>query len=240
MGANAQTSVLDFTNGQVLTGPQMDISAGTGVPVFATTVTRDAAFGGVNKVLAEGQTCYLESTNVVQFYDGAAWATVGPAAAGALVRIVGGALSGGSTAFASAFSTTYDAYQIVVSNVVTSASAPHVHLTFGSATTGYYFASPTISFAAGHEGYNVGSNTSSFTYIFNGISSGTGVGGVINVVNPFLARQTLVAATTIQVAYGGPYSGYLGDTTSYTAFTLTSGTGTFTSGTVNVYGYSLS
>ena len=87
MGANAQTSVLDFTNGQVLTGPQMDISAGTGVPVFATTVTRDAAFGGANKVLAEGQTCYLESTNVVQYYDGAAWATVGPTAASGIAKV---------------------------------------------------------------------------------------------------------------------------------------------------------
>jgi hypothetical protein len=57
----------------------MNISAGTGVPVFATTVTRDAAFGGAGeKVLAEGQICYLSSTNVVQYYDGAAWATVGP------------------------------------------------------------------------------------------------------------------------------------------------------------------
>jgi len=99
MGANAQTSVLDFTNGQVLTGPEMDISAGTGVPVFATTVTRDAAFGGSNKVLAEGQTCYLESTNVVQYYDGAAWATVGPTAAGGLVPITPTSIAvGGGTA----------------------------------------------------------------------------------------------------------------------------------------------
>jgi len=98
MGANAQTSVLDFTNGQVLTGPQMDISAGTGVPVFATTVTRDAAFGGANKVLAEGQTCYLESTDVVQYYDGAAWASVGTASK--VVQMVNtqtGALATGTT-----------------------------------------------------------------------------------------------------------------------------------------------
>ena len=80
MGANAQTTVPKYTALTVLPAASMNISAGTGIPVFATTVTRDAAFGGANKVLAEGQTCYLESTNVVQFYDGAAWATVGPAA----------------------------------------------------------------------------------------------------------------------------------------------------------------
>jgi len=85
MGANAQTTVQKFLSGAVLTAEQQNTSAATGVPVFATTVTRDAAFGGANKVLAEGQTCYLEDANVVQYYDGAAWATVGPAAGGNLI-----------------------------------------------------------------------------------------------------------------------------------------------------------
>jgi hypothetical protein len=56
----------------------MNQSARTGVPVFAGTTERDAAFGGAGeKVLAEGQLCYLESTNKVQYYDGAAWANLG-------------------------------------------------------------------------------------------------------------------------------------------------------------------
>lgn len=78
MGVNAQTTVPTFTVGQILTAAQQNTGARTGVPVFATTVTRDAAFGGANKALAEGQLCYLESTDVVQYYSGAAWATVGP------------------------------------------------------------------------------------------------------------------------------------------------------------------
>jgi hypothetical protein len=83
--ANEQTSVPLYAASEVLTAANMNISAGTGVPVFATTVTRDAAFGGASeKVLAEGQLCYLSSTNVVQYYDGAAWATVGPAASAAM------------------------------------------------------------------------------------------------------------------------------------------------------------
>ena len=78
MGANAQTTVPTFTASQVLTAAQMNQSARTGVPVFATTVERDAAFGGAGeKVLAEGQLCYLEDTNKVQYYDGAAWANLG-------------------------------------------------------------------------------------------------------------------------------------------------------------------
>ena len=77
--ANEQTSVPLYAASEVLTAANMNISAGTGVPVFATTVTRDAAFGGASeKVLAEGQLCYLSSTNVVQQYNGSGWETVGP------------------------------------------------------------------------------------------------------------------------------------------------------------------
>ena len=83
MGANAQTTVPTFTAAQVLTADQMNQSARTGVPVFADATARDAGFGGAGeKTLAEGQLCYLESTNVVQYYDGASWATVGPTTSG--------------------------------------------------------------------------------------------------------------------------------------------------------------
>lgn len=82
MGANAQTTVPTFVASQVLTADQMNQSARTGVPVFADSTARDAAFGGSGeKTLAEGQLCYLESTNVVQYYDGSVWATVGPGTA---------------------------------------------------------------------------------------------------------------------------------------------------------------
>jgi len=77
--ANEQTSVPLFAASEVLTAANMNLSAGTGVPVFATTVTRDAGFGGANeKVLAEGQLCYLSASNIVQQYNGASWETVGP------------------------------------------------------------------------------------------------------------------------------------------------------------------
>ncbi len=76
--ANTQTKVPLFAAAEVLTAANMNISAGTGIPVFATTVTRDAAFGGAGeKVLAEGQFAYIEATDELQYYDGAAWQTSG-------------------------------------------------------------------------------------------------------------------------------------------------------------------
>jgi len=91
MGANAQTSVPLFASGEVLTAANQNLSAGTGVPVFATTATRDAAFGGAGeKVLAEGQLCYIEAApKRFQVYDGTAfvdyfaeWTTWTPTYAG--------------------------------------------------------------------------------------------------------------------------------------------------------------
>jgi hypothetical protein len=79
MGANATTSVPSYTSGEVLTAANLSVT-NSGIPVFATTVTRDAAFGGTGeKVLAEGQFAYIEATNTTQYYDGAAWQSVAAA-----------------------------------------------------------------------------------------------------------------------------------------------------------------
>jgi len=119
MGANAQTAVPVFTSGQVLTAAQVT-QINTGIPVFATTVTRDAAFGGTGeKTLAEGQFAYIEATNTTQYYDGAAWQSVGVAPA--LVYL------GGTTGSASAsinvdsvFSATYTNYLVQISELTAS------------------------------------------------------------------------------------------------------------------------
>jgi len=77
MGLNAQTSVPTFTASQVLTAQQQNW-INTGIPVFATTTTRDAAFGGTGeKTLAQGQFCYLESTGKLTVYTGTSWVNVG-------------------------------------------------------------------------------------------------------------------------------------------------------------------
>jgi hypothetical protein len=76
MGANAVTTVPVYVAGEVLTAADMNIT-NSGIPVFASTVERDAAFGGTGeKTLAEGQFAYLEDTNTTQYYDGAVWQSV--------------------------------------------------------------------------------------------------------------------------------------------------------------------
>jgi hypothetical protein len=77
MGANAVTTVPVYIAGEILTAADLNIT-NSGVPVFASTTTRDAAFGGAGeKTLAQGQFCYLESTGKLQVYTGSAWVNVG-------------------------------------------------------------------------------------------------------------------------------------------------------------------
>jgi hypothetical protein len=55
MGANAVTTVPVYTAGEVLTAADLNIT-NSGIPVFADSTARDAAFGGTGeKTLAEGQ-----------------------------------------------------------------------------------------------------------------------------------------------------------------------------------------
>jgi hypothetical protein len=236
MGANAQTAVPAFTAGQVLTAAQQT-QINTGIPVFADTTARDAAFGGSGeKVLAEGQFAYIEATNATQYYDGAAWQAVG---ASGLVRVGGGTLSGASTTFSSVFSATYQAYLVTFTNVLAT-TADDFNLQLGATTTGYYYGGAG-SAPTGAVAVLQGSNVASFRMSTTGTTKYTG--GNLWLYNPFLSVETTYQTVRINPDTGGnmvTIQGFLNNQTSYTAFTMAMNTGNFTSGTVNIYGLALS
>ena len=90
MGLNAQTAVPAFVAGEILTAEEMT-QVNTGIPVFATTVTRDAAFGGAGeKVLAQGQFAFIEATNSLLVYNGSAWVAAGAVSAVDVNRVTTG------------------------------------------------------------------------------------------------------------------------------------------------------
>jgi len=238
---NEQTTVPLFVAAEILTAVDMNLSAGTGVPVFTNSTTRDAAFGGAGeKVLAEGQLCYLSDSNIVQYYSGASWATVGPASASALVRVGGGTLSGASTTFSNVFSATYDSYLILVAGVYGSTST-NINLKLGSTTTGYYWARnlTTTSATTSISGLANTSNFDDMSATGATLANSTALQFYLHA--PFLTQQT-----NLSWAHWGDSNSYgvgagqLRNSTSYTAFTLTMQSGTFSGGTVNIYGYSLS
>jgi hypothetical protein len=121
----------------------------TGIPVFADTTARDAAFGGTGeKVLAEGQFAYIEATKTTQYYDGAAWQAVG----GGLVKIAGTTSFTTVSSFtlpAATFTSAYKNYLLLVS-CVASATENNITLQVRSsgttATTTYYSALDVLTF----------------------------------------------------------------------------------------------
>jgi len=239
MGANAQTTVPTFTASQVLTADQMNQSARTGVPVFATTVTRDAAFGGTGeKTLAEGQMCYIEGTGF-QTYNGSSWVTWGTSPSGGLdlvkTQTIGTGVS--SVTVSDAFSSTYDNYKITINGGSASATG-YLQLQLGATTTAYYGSHfsgvfDTNAFVA--FGMN---NAASFLYAGRAYSGQT-IALHCDVFSPNLAKWTTMNALQVNNNSGGFGMAYCNQesTTQFTAFTITPSTGTLTGGTIRIYGY---
>jgi hypothetical protein len=242
--ANTQTTVPAFVASQVLTAEEMTQSASTGVPVFATTVTRDAGFGGSGqKALAQGQLCYLEATDVVQYYDGSAWATLAPApaAAAGLTFIAGGSISD-TTSVDSCFSATYLNYKVVFSNL-TSGDGSNLNLrmrTSGTDNTSSVYSSIVSGSAVGGAYTNglASQNGSTFALTYgNNYANGQTI--AFDMFSPFEAKNTQYGignAVNGQDAFFWFIAGIHKSTTSFDGFTIYPATSTLT-GTYKIYGY---
>jgi len=236
MGANAQTTVQKFLSGAVLTAEQQNTSAATGVPVFATTVTRDAAFGGANKVLAEGQLAYIEATNVVQFYDGAAWATVGPSGL-VVVKAETAFTAIGNVIADNVFTSSYTNYQIRLTGTgVYSAVTLQLRVGGVAATSNY-----NIQKLSGNSATASAVRTTDAASASIGELSTVNGSTVLDLFGPQLAAQTQfwaqmlhngdTAITPLVTVVAGNHS----TATAYDGLILTFGgdsTGTYT-----IYGY---
>jgi hypothetical protein len=237
MGANAVTTVPVYTAGEVLTAADLNIT-NSGIPVFASTVERDAAFGGTGeKVLAEGQFAYLETGNVTQYYDGAAWQPVGVTPGMVLVKTQTIGTTVGSVAVTDAFSATYDAYKIVITGGVSSASPAILRLTLGATVTNYYWAQNGRTFA---DVDNSGASSGASVAWRAGGASSKILNMNVEIVGPFLTEETYFSAQYVFPTTTGStfnVAGFLDNTTSYTGFTVTPDSGTLTGGTIRVYGY---
>ena len=241
MGANAQTAVPAFTAGQVLTAAQMT-EVNTGIPVFATTVTRDAAFGGAGeKVLAQGQYAYIEATSTLQVYTGSAWVTAG----GGLTYITQATPSAVATVSVNnCFTSTYTNY-LIISNFTAGVGADtsftfRLRASGTDATTNYNGSRIAGSGGAVSSGANPDGTDEWSLGAFNGANATT-FHKTMNVYSPQAAVATNYNAVTGFVLNSGVYAQYLlqgtnTNATSYDGFTMTIGGTSFT-GTIRVYGY---
>jgi len=156
--------------------------------------------------------------------------------AGGLVFIKSQVIGTGvaSVAVTGAFSNTYDAYKIMVGGGVGSAANNAIYMTLGSTTTGYYYGVPLVVYSGGTVLSTAGTNTSSWAV--GSINTGS-LNVNLELIDPFATKITKVYPQIAKDTSGGSGGGFLNNTTSYTAFTLTPESGTFTGGTIYVYGY---
>ena len=147
---------------------------------------------------------------------------------------VGSAVS--SVTVSSAFSTTYDAYQIVYSGGSMSGDIA-IGLSLGSTATGYY-GNLTYANYGSTAVVSLNDNNAARFVVVGGGDNTNGGSAMFTLNNPFLTKQTYVTAPGVAWStFNGTYNGRLANSTSYTAFTLTCASGTITGGTIVVYGY---
>ena len=140
-----------------------------------------------------------------------------------------------SVTVSSAFSSTYDNYKVIIQGGASSAYC-FLRLTLGATATGYYAGVWDFNYA-GATGATGQANTA-FWLFGNGTTDGLSTSGEI--LQPFLGDQTTFNSSTPSLLTTGEMrqaGGWLNNTTSYTAFTITPSTGTLTGGTIYVYGY---
>jgi len=237
MGVNAQTAVPAFTAGQVLAAAQMT-EVNTGIPVFATTVTRDAAFGGSGeKVLAEGQFAYIEATNTTQYYDGAAWQVVGGGLA--VVKAETAFTTSNSIVADGVFTSAYRNYTVKFTSTASTGVGLLIKMRVGgvSASTNYNYQSLSIN------GTSVtGSRSSSQTSADVGSIAPQESAITINLYNPAVAVATNFDSFTAYVsgAFTSPvsyfYTGNHSTATAYDGIEIAPSSGTLT-GSYTIYGW---
>ena len=141
-----------------------------------------------------------------------------------------------SVTVSSAFSTTYDAYQIIWTGGLISADTS-ISVVLGSSVTGYYGNYTYANYGNTSVASANDNNGSKFSIIGGGDPfNGSSCMFILN--NPFVLKQTYVFAFGVAYStFNGTYNGRKADANSYTAFTLAPASGTMTGGTITVYGY---
>lgn len=228
----AGAGYIEFATGDILTASAANsYLASQVVMVFANASARTSAIASPQ----EGMISYLKDTNSTEYYSGSAWVAIG-GSSGALTLIGTTTLSSsGSFNLSNIFSSTYDNYTIIFSDVTGSTGS---YLTFGlrtgstNATSNYSYSYTQYSYVG-----NLAAGGGSGAGNMGALDYDTTAGGmVLDLQSPFLAKPTTYNQRYSAHNAAGIKNGNHTNSTSYDGmwFSLASGT---ISGKVSVYGY---
>jgi hypothetical protein len=243
MGANATTFVPSYTSGEVLTAANLSVT-NSGIPVFANSTARTAAFGGTGeKVLAEGQFSYLEDTNVTSFWDGAAWQPVGTTPGLVCVKAETAFTTASSVTADAVFTSSYSNYRLIIDAVMSGNNTQTMAMKFriaGTSTSTLYSYAEATWGGSSWAGSQVGNGSS---YLLAQGGSGPRTCVTADIIAPQLARTTMVlnegqwANNTDNNPYRKTAAGNQGSSSQFDGIELLTSSGTMT-GTYAIYGYS--
>jgi len=209
----------------------------------------------------EGQVVYETDTNQVRVYDGSAWVMIADTDTPPGLETItptsvtnGSIISGTSSATANSavssivlngvFSSTYESYRIVISNLTTSNTTSGMNLYAkmhdgtNPASTNYNWAFARIDIAASTV---AGSSVALGTLgVIVGLGTGDKFGTAFDVVNPQIATHTIfpqISGVNVSTGYMYQGAGMHQNSTAYTGIQFAPSTGTITGGTFTVFGY---
>lgn len=144
-----------------------------------------------------------------------------------------------SVTVSSAFSSSYDAYRIVITGGVGSTDLD-LRFNFDGNTAGYYSSAVYHQYAtASAKADGLGRNGIAY-WDFVGGASTSAIYSVFDVLNPYAAKKSSYVAQIGVGNTGGSAlfaAGFHDSATSFTGFRIETSTGTLTGGTIRVYGY---
>jgi hypothetical protein len=237
MGANATTFVPSYASGEVLTAANLSVT-NSGIPVFATTVTRDAAFGGTGeKTLAEGQFAYIEATNTTQYYDGAAWQSVGTTPGLVCVKAETAFSAVASVTADGVFTSSYTNYVFMFNWTTSTTNFPALKLRASGTSASTNYTSQQMQGFVSTVSTTARTAQTSFDFAYYG--NGTKEAAVVNIMGPQLAQATqfIVGGGGLGGALVQNIYGLHTTATAYDGIEILVPTGTMT-GTYAIYGFS--
>lgn len=176
------------------------------------------------KAFSTGEVLTASDTNTYLNYGGLVYITS---------TTIGSAVS--SVTVSNVFSSTYDAYQIVISGGVGS-TRTGLFLQLGSSITTYYQHLIYGLYSSGAYANVTNNNTTGYwQYAGTANTSTLAMSAFVN--NPNLSKYTTFSAPFMQDDAAGQVSGIHQSNTAYTGFVVGPMTGTITGGTIRVYGY---
>ncbi len=143
-----------------------------------------------------------------------------------------------SVSVTDAYSATYEAYKIIITGGVGSANNIDLRIINTGSTASYAYGLAYVAFSTGNVTGAASNSATSFAFAGNATTSTIRMN--LDVLNPFLAKNTMFYGAGLSNTLYGAAGGYHALDTSYTGFTITPSTGTLTGGTIYVYGYGAS